>query len=178
MKLKERDYTFIGLILILCLFGIKNYYYDKPIDRDSLTLIKGTLTSTPYLGETGGDVPKKFIKFKIRDANFDIHIKSCGYEKSKLSSILSITDDTVLYFLIDEKSMYINKKYAYDIKMVDGTSLLSLDDYNNCFTNGWRSTIYFIIATIILYILIILWDLYREKYGVPPVRRIERNFEN
>lgn len=152
MKLTNDIKTLLGLLIVTVIVGINGYFTNTPINKNILSEVTGTLKEYPYHGDQGGDMPREYIRFKIQEDDKKYYLIDCSYNVANKKDILGLKPGSSLSFFIKKSEKDKEKIYPYSLYLQNSNKyLLSLADYNRCYTKKWKLLIP--IAVVIMLIL-------------------------
>ena len=160
MKKYKKYQTFFGLLVLSVLAALFTYRENKPLRINQLAKVNVTLKEKPRKGEEGGGMTESFIEILIEKSKKKFYLNSCSYYSAQRKKILQLEPGREVTLLISKWDIKKKRINVYEFE-VNGTKLLSLEDYNYCYTKKWRIFIPFIYVFLSIIVIMVLYDLWR-----------------
>lgn len=154
----EEFIAYLFVMAFFCFMSIFRYCFRENEDHESIQKVKVILSSAPEYDNGGeyGDPELVFYKSGERKA-YKLEGYGIAYNTFQKSEIQKLrTGDTLFLWITKQASP---NKTITGIELIDGTKILTLDEYNSHKENEWKD-----IWFVVLFINIILWPLIIGKW--------------
>lgn len=112
-------------------------------------IIQGELLETPKLKEQGEGTQYYTIRWQLKGNDKVFYLRDCAFEKANNDSILQLLPGTKIEFRVKESEYEKKEKVnVYSVSVRQDEDMLSLDEFNQCYSSYWKRLLPFVIIAI------------------------------
>jgi len=121
----------IGCLLLAIVMYIYLDSNNNPVSNSELICVDGKLKEKPFHQE-GFDI-QSYIRINLNDDNRNYELTDCAYDASTKESILNLQPGNDLKIFIKQEDKNNSKVNVFAL-ICNGSKVLNLDDFNQCYT--------------------------------------------
>ena len=128
----------LGLAFVVVMVGVYTYSNSPPVTGKSIVTVEGILGQKPFLGQQGGDMPRNFIRLRLDSNKASFDLIDCAYNVARDSAIMALEIGTKIRASYIPTTSDSKRVDLVELSVIDGKNLLTLSDYNRCYTKKWK----------------------------------------